>query len=76
MKHIVVAYAQVILSTVYVGGYFLIVAMFMLGYAHPPSEWKETLTALFSVLTAGVLLILNFWFQRQRESKDATTPAP
>lgn len=65
MEH-VVARAQIVLSAVFLTGYFAMLALFILGHVHTPETWKDTLAALLSVLTAGVLLILNYWFQRQR----------
>jgi protein-S-isoprenylcysteine O-methyltransferase Ste14 len=61
-----VAIAQVILSVVFIGGYFFILSSFLDGRIHTPPEWKDVLTALISLLTAGVLLILQFWFSRSR----------
>lgn len=62
------AYAQVILSVVFIGGYFICLWDFIHGHVNTPPEWKDTVQNLISLLTAGVLLILNYWFQRQRES--------
>jgi hypothetical protein len=41
-------------------------ALFITGNVATPVEWKDTLAALLSVLTAGVLTILGFWFNRSR----------
>jgi len=73
LSHRGTAYAQILLSCLFIGGYFIVLTMFVLGHAKPPVEYKELVSALLSVLTAGVLLILNFWFARQRESKEPTT---
>lgn len=62
----VVAIAQIILSAVFLVGYFAMLYLFITGNVATPLDWKDTLAALLSVLTAGVLLILNYWFQRQR----------
>lgn len=61
-----VGFAQTILSVVFITGYFIILAIFLTGHIHTPPEWKDVLTALISLLTAGVLLILQFWFSRSR----------
>lgn len=61
-----VGFAQVILSIVFIAGYFIILKLFMTGDIRTPPEWKDVLTALISLLTAGVLLILQFWFSRSR----------
>lgn len=71
MTHRITAYAQIILSTVFVVGYFLTLRDFVHGNIRVPLEWKDTLQALLSLLTAGVLLILNYWFARHRASSDA-----
>lgn len=62
------AYAQVILSVVFIGGYFICLWDFIHGHIHTPVEWKETLQALITLLTASVLQIVGYWFQRQRVS--------
>lgn len=59
--------AQVVLSAVFIGGYFVLMYQFMLGNIHVPVEFKDAFLTLLGVLTAGVGLILSFWFQRQRE---------
>lgn len=61
-----VGFAQVALSTLFVGGYFVVLGLFVLGYVKTPEEWQEILKTLLSLLTAGVLLILQFWFSRSR----------
>jgi hypothetical protein len=56
----------------FIGGYFITLWDFIHGKISVPLEWKDTLQALLSLLTAGVLLILHFWFTRGRadESND------
>jgi len=67
----VVAWAQIVLSVLYVAGYFVMLAMFLLGYIRTPVEWKDQLGVLIGVLTAGVMLILQFWFSRARPTQVA-----
>lgn len=62
----IVATAQILLSCLYVGGYFTMVGLFLMGYVRTPIEWKDQLTALLGVLTSGVLTILGYWFARTR----------
>jgi hypothetical protein len=62
----ITAAAQVVLSIVFLVGYFAMLALFITGKVATPIEWKDTLAALLSVLTAGVLSIVGFWFSRQR----------
>jgi Zn-dependent protease with chaperone function len=65
-----IATAQVGLSAVFLAGYFLMLALFLLGEIHTPPEWRDQLGILLGVLTAGVMLILNFWFSRHRPTGD------
>jgi len=67
VTHSVVAIAQIAITLIYLIGYFLMLSALILGKIHTPFEWKEVLQSLVSVLTAGVLLVLNFWFARSRE---------
>lgn len=67
-----IAYAQVTLSVVFLVGYFVVLSDFIHGRIAVPIEWKDTLGALLSVLTAMVLQIGNFWFSRSRESQPKT----
>lgn len=60
--------AQILLSIVFLAGYFGVLATFLLGYIKTPPEWKEPLIALLGVITGSVLTIVSFWFQRQREN--------
>jgi hypothetical protein len=64
------AWAQLILTVVFVVGYFWTLRDFVHGNVKVPVEWKETLQTLLGLLSAGLLLILNFWFARQRSSTD------
>lgn len=68
LSHRATAYAQVVLSFVFIGGYFVVLAMFLLGFVRVPSEFKDTFGTLLGVITGGVLTILGYWFSRQRES--------
>jgi hypothetical protein len=69
----VLAIAQIFLSVVYTTGYFWVLNKFLAGQIKTPVEWKDVLTALISLLTAGELMILQFWFSRSRGGN--TTPA-
>jgi hypothetical protein len=64
-----VATAQIALSIVYTVGYFFVLQNFLDGKIRTPPEWKDVLTTLISLLTAGVLMILQFWFSRSRQSE-------
>jgi ABC-type anion transport system duplicated permease subunit len=62
----VVATAQMGLSVLFIGVYFYTLHDFIHGQISVPVEWKDTIQALLSVLTASVLTIINFWFSRSR----------
>ena len=68
-----IATAQVVLSVAFLVGYFSILAIFLLGWIRTPPEWKDALITLLGVLTAGVGIVLSFWFQRQRNTNDSTS---
>ena len=74
MTHKETAYAQILLTLVFLGGYFIVLHDFISGNVKVPLDWKDTLQALLSVLTGGILLILNYWFARQRQSNDPAAP--
>lgn len=62
------AYAQIFLSVLFVGGYFITLWDFIHGRISVPIEWKETLQNLLALLTAAVLQIIGYWFSRHRQS--------
>lgn len=74
MTHRETGYAQILLTLVFLVGYFIVLHDFISGNVRVPLDWKDTLQALLSVLTGGILLILNYWFARQRESTNSPTP--
>lgn len=63
--------AQIILSVVFTLGYFGILAAFLFGLVRPPVDWRDALMTLLGLLTAGELLILQFWFSRERSREGA-----
>lgn len=73
LTHVATAFAQVILSGIFIVGYFFVLWLFMSGSVHVPIEYKDAFTAYVGVLTAGVMTVLNYWFSRQRESREAHT---
>lgn len=62
------AWAQILLSFAFIGGYFAVLTIFLLGYARVQTEYKEALIALLGVITGGVGTVLAFWFSRQRHA--------
>lgn len=75
MTHRLTAYAQIILTVIFLIGYFVTLWDFVHGKVHVPAEWKDTLSSLLSVLTASVLQVMGYWFARQRVSS-AAEPKP
>lgn len=70
MTHKGTAWAQIVLSLTFICAYFGVLLLFLLGYVKVPQDWKDVFATLLSVLTAGVLTILGYWFSRQRQSHD------
>lgn len=66
-----VAFAQILLSVVYTAGYFMVLQTFLDGEIKTPPEWKDVLATLISLLTAGELLMIQFWFSRARPTSTA-----
>jgi len=67
--------AQVVLSGIFIVGYFFLLWQFMQGHVKVPPEYKDMFVTLIGVLTAGVGIVLSFWFQRQREQTPLPPPA-
>lgn len=66
---------QIILSGVFVIGYFILVyALITGGFTVDPSQTALVAT-LIGVLTAGVSNIMQFWFGSSSGSKDKTKPS-
>ena len=70
MTHRETGYAQIILTMVFLIGYFVVLSDFIHGRVKVDPTWRDTLQTLLSVLTAGVLLILQYWFSRHRQSEE------
>lgn len=71
------AYAQLFLSALFLTGYFVVIILFMMGYADIPTDYKEAFSGLLSLMTGGGLTILYFWFQRTRgQESDSDPPTP
>jgi ABC-type multidrug transport system permease subunit len=66
-----IGYAQIGLSALFLGGYFAVLAAFLLGYIRTPVEWKDALMTILGVLTGAVGVILSFWFSRSRKESEA-----
>lgn len=71
-----IAHAQLLLSVIFILGYFATLIMFMLGYAKVPIDFKEAFSGLLSLLSAGALMVIQFWFSRSRQTSDTPTRTP
>ena len=68
--------AQVVLSGLFITGYFFLLWQFMGGHVYVPADYKDMFVTLLGVLTAGVGMVLSFWFQRQRPQEPPTKETP
>jgi len=72
----ILATAQIALSIIFLTGYFLMLGLFLEGKVLTPPEWRDQLSILLGVLTAGVMMVLQFWFSRTRDSGTNPEPPP
>jgi hypothetical protein len=63
-----IAIAQIVISIVFLVGYFWLLGQFITGKARVDPEYKDIVNSLLSVLTAGVGAVIYFWFQRSRQN--------
>lgn len=70
MTHRETGYAQIILSAIFIAGYFWVLSAFIDGKVRVPVDWKDAVMTLLGVLTASVVQVFNYWFARQRASTD------
>lgn len=61
-----VGFAQIVISVLFLCGYFAVLSLFLLGYIKTPPEWRDALIALLGVITGAVGTIMSFWFARSR----------
>ena len=74
LTHKAMAWVQFVLSAIFVIGYFAVLILFLKGDVHVPDEFADTFKTLLGSLSAGVGLILFFWFNRQRASGNNGEP--
>lgn len=70
MTHRETGYAQILLSVVFIVGYFWVMSAFIDGNVKVPIDWKDAVMTLLGVLTANVGQCMSYWFSRQRASTD------
>lgn len=76
MNDRLIACAQIALSIAFLGGYFVIMILFMLGYAKIPVDYKESFSQLLGLLSAGTLMVLQFWYSRSRQASSPQGDPP
>lgn len=62
----ITAAAQITLSVLFIGGYFFVMGLFLLGYVQVAPVWRDQIGVLLGVLTGAVMTIVGFWFSRMR----------
>lgn len=63
---------QIILSAVFIIGYFAILISLMSGAVEIPDNFKDSIILLLGILTREVPTIMQFWFGSSSGSKDKT----
>ncbi len=61
---------QIVLSGIFIGGYFALVWAIITGGFQVPPDQSALVATLIGVLTAGVANIMQFWFGSSSGSKD------
>jgi hypothetical protein len=61
-----VGFAQILLSFLFLGCFFVVLGLFLLGYVKTDPQWRDALIALIGVITGSVTTIVTFWFARSR----------
>lgn len=63
---------QIVLSVIFIGGYFYVVASLISGDIIIPEGQAQLVTVLLGVMTAGVANVMQFWFGSSSGSKEKT----
>lgn len=66
------AWAQIALSFCFIGGYFVVLGIFLLGYVRVPLDYKDAFMTLLGVITGSVGTVIAFWFSRQRNGSSGS----
>lgn len=61
------AWAQVVLSALFLLGVFAVIGIYETGHVHLDAGQVQSFDTLLNWLTGAAFLILVFWFQRQRQ---------
>jgi len=52
---------KLVISSVFIAGYFIVTYMFLIGKVSVKEELIPTLQIIIGVLTGGVVQVLNYW---------------
>lgn len=63
---------QITITTLYIAGYFIILAMILSGKVAIPGDMRETATVLIGMLSTAIPMILGFWFGSSFGSREKT----
>lgn len=63
---------QMILSALFVGGYFAILYTYLTGKVMIAADMKDTATVLIGIMSASVTAIMGFWFGSSFGSREKT----
>ena len=63
---------QIILSSIFITGYFLLLFLIVSGHVRISLEIKETAILLLGILTTSMPMIMQFWFGSSSGSKEKT----
>lgn len=72
MNDRLISIAQILLSTVFLSGFFTSLILFQLGFGKIPEGQEQSFSQLQGILSAGCLLILQFWYSRSRPGTATT----
>jgi len=63
---------QIVLSILFIGGYFVILWAYLTGKVIVAPEVKDTATVLIGIMSASVTAIMGFWFGSSFGSREKT----
>ena len=63
---------QMILSGLFIGGYFGVMCLYLTGHVTIPTDAKDMVTVLIGIMSASVTAIMAFWFGSSFGSREKT----
>ena len=76
ISHNQAAWAQIGLSMLYTIGLFSIIIIVITGHASIPPDSKDIVNSILTLLTGGQVIIIGYWFSRQRQTADELAKEP